>query len=70
MGDYEEAILSFREAIRIRSSYAEAYVSLAQVLLEEGRHQEARNAFEQVIDLAPDSTLAVASRRQLERLKP
>ncbi len=69
-GKYDEAILSFREAIRTRPSYPEAYVSLAQSLLEEGRHQEARNALERVIDLAPDSTFAVASRRQLQRLAP
>jgi hypothetical protein len=45
-------------------------VSLAQILLEEGRNQEARDAFERVIDLAPDSTFAIASRRQLQRLTP
>ncbi len=66
----EQAIRAYREAIRYRSSYVEAYANLGRLLLEHGRHDEARDAFEHVIALAPDSDLAVASRRQLKLLTP
>ena len=65
-----KAIRAYREAIRYRSSYVAAYANLGRLLLEHGRHDEARDAFERVIALAPDSDLAVASRRQLKLLTP
>ncbi len=69
-GKRAQAILSFREAIRTRPAYAEAYANLGRMLLQDGHYHEARDALERVIDLAPDSALAVASQRQLKRLIP
>jgi hypothetical protein len=39
-------------------------------LLETGRQEEARAAFERVIALAPDSDMAIASRKRLQHLTP
>jgi Tfp pilus assembly protein PilF len=66
----KQAIRAYRDAIRYRSSYVEAYANLGHLLLADGRHDEARDAFEHVIALAPESDLAVASRRQLKLLTP
>jgi Flp pilus assembly protein TadD len=68
LGKRTKAILAFREAIRSNSDYPEAHASLGRLLLQDGRPEEARNAFERVIDLAPDSELAVASRQHIKRL--
>lgn len=70
LGERAQAAQSFREAIRYRPSYIEAHAELGKVLLEEGHRDEARAAFERVVALAPDSELAVAARRQLQRLNP
>ena len=66
----EKAIRAFYEAVRYRSTYIEAHASLGRVLLEVGRTDEARIAFERVVTLAPDSNMATTSREQLKRLKP
>lgn len=68
LGNRHKAILSFREAIRSHSDYTEALASLGRLLLQDGRPEEARHVFERVIDLDPDSELAVASRQHLKDL--
>jgi type IV pilus biogenesis/stability protein PilW len=70
MGDHDKAIRALREAVRYRPSYVEAHASLGTALLETGRQEEARVAFERVITLAPDSDMAIASRKQLKHLTP
>jgi Tfp pilus assembly protein PilF len=70
VGEQAQAIRSFREAIRYRSTYVEAHAELGNALLEAGQRDEARVAFERVVALAPNSELAVAARRQLQRLNP
>ena len=70
LGEHNKAIRAFREAIRYRPSYVEAHASLGAALLEAGRQEEARLAFERVIALAPDSEMAMASRKQLKHLTP
>jgi tetratricopeptide (TPR) repeat protein len=70
LGEHNKAIRAFREAIRYRPSYVEAHASLGAALLETGRQEEARAAFERVIALAPDSEMAIASRKQLKHLTP
>jgi type IV pilus biogenesis/stability protein PilW len=70
LGQSDKAVRTFREAIRYRPSYVEAHASLGRALLEIGRKDEARLAFERVIALAPDSEIAVASRKQLQHLTP
>jgi tetratricopeptide (TPR) repeat protein len=70
LGEHNKAIRALREAIRYRPSYVEAHASLGAALLETGRQEEARLAFERVIALAPDSEMAVTSRKQLKHLTP
>jgi Tfp pilus assembly protein PilF len=66
----DKAIRAFREAIRFRPAYVEAHASLGEVLLGSGRTEEARIAFERVVALAPESDMAVASRKHLKLLTP
>jgi Flp pilus assembly protein TadD len=70
LGRRAEAIRAFREAIRFRPSYVDAHLGLGQVLLEEGRKDEARVVFERVIALAPGSDIAADVREQLKSLTP
>jgi Tfp pilus assembly protein PilF len=70
MGDYDKAIPALREAVHYRPSHVAAHASLGMALLETGRQEEARVAFERVITLAPDSDMAIASRKQLKHLTP
>ena len=70
LGRRAEAIRAFREAIRFRPSYVDAHLGLGKVLLEEGRKDEARVAFERVIALAPGSDIAADVREQLKSLAP
>jgi Tfp pilus assembly protein PilF len=70
LGQNEPAIRALREAIRYRPVYVEAHAQLGTTLLETGRKDEARLAFERVIALAPDSDMALASRKQLQHLTP
>ena len=65
MGKHAQAMQAFRRAIRVRPAYAESFASLGHLFLAGGRLDEARDAFERVIALAPDSDMAVVSRRQL-----
>jgi hypothetical protein len=51
-------------------SYVDAHLGLGKVLLEEGRKDEARIAFERVIALAPGSDIAADVREQLKSLAP
>ena len=70
MGRPDAAIQAFRDAVRLRPTYAAAYAGLGEALLAAGETDEAREALERVIALQPDSPLAVASRTRLDRLAP
>lgn len=70
LGQSEPAVRAFQEAVRYRPTYVDAYASLGKALVAAGRKGEARLALERVIALAPDSDLALASRRQLQQLTP
>jgi Flp pilus assembly protein TadD len=54
----EDAIKEYREAIRIRPSYAEALHDLGVAYLERGSKVEAAAQFQKVIQLEPESELA------------
>ena len=44
LGDLRSSERAFKEAIRLHPNSGSAYNNLAQVLLEQGRHREAREA--------------------------
>lgn len=53
-GRYSEAESEYREAIRLNPT-SSSYYSLGQAYLESGKYNDARNVFEKVKHLAPDS---------------
>jgi tetratricopeptide (TPR) repeat protein len=52
-GKLDEAIASYRGAIRIKPGYAEALANLGVALEEQGKLDDARKAFEKAIEIAP-----------------
>ncbi|MCZ6874483.1 MAG: tetratricopeptide repeat protein [bacterium] len=73
---YVPAHFSLGEVLLETGRTDEAYlalehvVSLGKALLKAGRTDEARLAFERVVGLAPDSDMAMTSRKQLKLLNP
>ena len=53
----------YREALRIDPGYANAHNNLGNVLLAQGKHEEAIREFREVVRLQPDSEVA---RKNLE----
>ena len=52
--ELDDAVAAYREAIRLKSDYAEAYFNLSTVLQEQERFDEAKEAYEEAIRLKPD----------------
>jgi tetratricopeptide (TPR) repeat protein len=52
-GRWEEAVASFREAVRLRPDYADAFNNLGNVLFFQKQFDEAIAAYEQAVRLAP-----------------
>ena len=57
-GLLKEAIGCYREAVAIRSDYAEAWNNLAGLLNQEGNYQEAHDSAVKAVHLAPSNTCA------------
>jgi tetratricopeptide (TPR) repeat protein len=57
--DYEEAIATLREALRLDAGYLPAQLKLGEWLLASGRAQEARAVLEAAVRRHPDSAQAV-----------
>ena len=53
-GELDDAVAAYREAIRLKSDYAEAYFNLSTVLQEQERFDEAKEAYAEAIRLKPD----------------
>ncbi len=54
LGRFEEAIISYRKAIELKSDYTDAYYNLGVVLSEVDRLSEAVFCYNKVIELRPD----------------
>ena len=54
MGQLEDAIVSYRQALRLQPDYADASSNLAVALKDQGRIDEAIAACQQAIRLRPD----------------
>lgn len=57
-GQYQEALDTFKQVIRLEPDNARAYLGLGEVYLVLGLGQEALDAFEHVIRLDPDDAIA------------
>jgi tetratricopeptide (TPR) repeat protein len=68
-GDYENAIASYRKALRIDSKDARAHLGLALTYARQHQIDQARAEFNTVIELAPNSSYASQAERWLEANK-
>jgi tetratricopeptide (TPR) repeat protein len=72
-GKWDEAIASFREAVRLRPGYADALNNLGNVLFFQKKFDEAVACYEEVVRVAPDHAGAYSNLgevvRQQGRLK-
>lgn len=66
-GDYEGAEKAIREGISKYPGFAPYYYNLALILIETGRHQEARITFEKFIELDPDASRDPSIRIEMRR---
>ena len=53
-GKLEEAIASYRQAVRLKPDYAEAYNNLGNALKDQGKLEEAIASYQQALRLKPD----------------
>ena len=66
-GEYERARGILNEGLQKHPGYASAYVVMGRVLLDLQNHDEAANAFRQVLDLDPHNLVALQSLGELAR---
>ncbi|HEU0208844.1 MAG TPA: tetratricopeptide repeat protein [Candidatus Udaeobacter sp.] len=52
-GEIDQAITHYRQAITLRSDYAEAHYNLARLLIEQGRLDEAIGHYEKAVEINP-----------------
>ncbi|MCP4696167.1 MAG: tetratricopeptide repeat protein [Gammaproteobacteria bacterium] len=60
-GEYERAIASLHEALKLDKRYAEAHYSLGVAYGRQGRYREAIRAFEKALEIKPDYVEALRS---------
>src|SRR5690242_2861322 len=56
--EYDAAIKSFRDALKVKPDYSDALDNLGKALDAEGKSAEAVRDFKKVIKLAPDNAIA------------
>ena len=66
LGQWDEAISSYKEVVRWVPDYSDAHYNLAQAYLKVGATPLAKKAFEKVIVLAPQSEQADIARKWIE----
>jgi len=71
LGQTEEALAAFAQAAELPGTVAEEALSgRATLLMEAGRKEEALAAFEHVLQVFPDSAMALAGRADIRTFKP
>jgi tetratricopeptide (TPR) repeat protein len=70
----DNAAAAFREALRLDPAYANAHNNLGNVLLAQGKNDEAIQEFREVVRLQPDSEAAknnlAAALQRISQRKP
>ena len=66
-GRFDEAIATCSSGLKLHPSYLSAHVTLALALIETGRHDEARQALEFVLQAAPENLAAVHGLSEIGR---
>lgn len=58
-GKFEEAIKSYKEALKLRKDYAEAHLNLGDALVKSGQYKKAVDAYKQALRYRPDWFTAI-----------
>ena len=69
MGKIPEAVAVFEKAVKNSPRFAEIYFDLADAYRITNDYKKALDAYKKVIELAPDSPLAVEARKEAEKIK-
>lgn len=69
MNKTELAIEQYRKAVALNGSYASAHYYLGLALMKQKENRAAREAFKEVVRIAPDSEIGQLSREYLDLLK-
>jgi tetratricopeptide (TPR) repeat protein len=70
MQQYEDAVRWFQQAIELDPKRAVAYLNLGDAYAKLNRNQEAGQAYQRYLELAPDSKVAPTVREKLKALSP
>lgn len=68
-GQYDKAIVSLQKAVQLNPSYTKGFYELGITYREMGNGGKAKEYFESVIKLAPDTPVAGQARDQIEQLQ-
>ena len=68
-GKIPESVVIFEKAVKISPSSAELYLDLADAYRLSREYKKALNAYKKVIELAPDSPLAVDAQKEMARIR-
>lgn len=68
MGKISDAIATFEKAVKIFPGFAELYLDLADAYRLSREYKKALDAYSKVIELAPDSPLAVEAKKEIKNL--
>lgn len=68
LGRYRPAEIAFKNAIKINPKYMNAHYGLAGAYLRQNKLEEALEAFNKVVELAPDSQEAKYSRETIQKI--
>ena len=66
-GRWDEAIQTYRDAIRLDPTHANTHANLGMTLLRRGRHEEAKRSLRRALEIEPGHTSA---RRALRDVRP
>ncbi|HJV35473.1 tetratricopeptide repeat protein [Geomonas sp.] len=69
MDKTELAIEQYQKALALNNSYAAAHYNLGLALMKQKQNRAARDAFKEVVRIAPDSEMGQLSREYLDLLK-
>lgn len=67
---YDLAISSLNDAVRLNPSYAKGFYELGLTFSEMGKNEKAREYFESVIKLAPGTPTALLAQDKIQGLRP
>lgn len=69
-GHYEEAVAELNKAVFYKEDYYDAYYIMGHCYRKSGDNESAVNAYQKVVDLAPESDRAVKALGYIEELMP